>query len=265
MLIETVELALGSVALTVGVVSLLQRRAAKKARAQWARLEQLSTAGAVAAGVVHEVRNPLVGIVGFAQLGKDSSDVKEMREYFALIEQDARRANQLLESLLDATQLSVGDFESVSVNDTVEAVLQLARPQLEMNGVSVHTALAPTASLPKVTARPSQLKQLLLNLVLNANDAVHTAVEKRVTVSTEVFTDGEKRWVRLCVHDSGPGFSAEAKRHAFTPFFTTKPRGQGTGLGLHISRQLAQANHGTLKLENGPGAKLVLSLPAATG
>lgn len=247
----------GVVALLLGAAALLRRRAVKKSTAQFEAVERLVAAGSIAAGVVHEVKNPLVGIVGFAQLGQGSSDVKEMREYFTLIEQDALRANALLEGMLDFTRpTSAAEFETLEVNAVVEGALRLARPQLEAVGVTVVTELA--AALPTIRGDANQLRQVLINVLLNAGHAVAEAPVKRVTVSARI----EGSQVVLAVTDSGVGLSAEALKSVFTPFFTTKPRGQGTGLGLVVSKQHIDAHGGSLRIENAsPGARVTISLP----
>ncbi len=253
-------LSLGVVALLLGAAALLRRSAVKKSAAQFEALERLVAAGSIAAGVVHEVKNPLVGIVGFAQLGQGSSDLKEMREYFTLIEQDAMRANALLEGMLDFTRpASVAHFEQLEVNSVIEGALRLARHQLEAHGVTVSTELA--EGLPAIRGDANQLRQVLVNVLLNAGHAVADAAVKRVTVSTTL----DVSHVRVTVLDSGAGLSAEALKNVFIPFFTTKPRGQGTGLGLVVSKQLIEGHGGSLRIENAnPGARVTIVLPSVT-
>lgn len=224
-----------------------------------AHFEQLAAAGAMAAGVVHEVKNPMMGIVGFAQLGQASRDLTEMREYFALIEQDARRANAVLVGLLDFIRpTSVAQLEDLDVSSVVEGALRLARPQLELSGVVVEAVLG--TALPSIRGDAAQLTQVLVNVVLNANHAVAEAAVKRVTVTTS--TVGAS--VLMTIQDTGAGLSEEALRQVFTPFFTTKPRGQGTGLGLSISKRLIEAHGGTIQIENvSPGAKVTIALPSS--
>ena len=258
-LFAELHLILGAVALTLGAAALFRRRSSQKVAVQLARLEQLAAAGTVAAGVVHEVKNPLNGIVGFAQLGAGSTDVKEMHEYFVLIEQDALRANALLEGMLDFTRLTTStELEALNVHAVVESALQLARPLLEQWGVTVETRLS-AQGLPQVRADANQLRQVLLNVLLNAGQALEASPVKRVTVTTAPG-------VEVLIADTGPGLSEDAKRHVFTPFFTTKPRGQGTGLGLSVSRRLIEAHGGTLRIENAPegGARVTLRLPPAS-
>jgi len=225
--------------------------------AQLAHLEQVVAAGSMAIGVVHEVKNPLMGIVGFAQLGQGSSELEEMREYFGLIEQDARRANALLVGLLDFTRPTSGEeFLPLELNSVVEGALRLVRAQLELSGVILETKLG--AGLRPIQGDAAQLTQVLINVLLNANHALAQVPVKRVVVSTSGVGDG----VVISVCDSGPGLTEEAKRRVFTPFFTTKARGEGTGLGLSISKRIIEAHGGTLQLENAsPGAIVTITLP----
>jgi two-component system NtrC family sensor kinase len=257
-LFEQLQLILGAVALLVGAAALFRRHSGKALREQLARIEHLASTGAMVAGVVHEVKNPLNGIVGFAQLGQAATEVTDMREYFMLIEQDARRANALLEGLLDFTRPTrVSEFEVLSVTEVVDSALNLVRHQLELFGALVTVTFA--QDLPFIRGDANQLRQVLINVLLNAGHALAEAAVRRVTVTVARGRTG----VEIVVEDSGPGLSDEAQKHAFTAFFTTKPRGQGTGLGLSVSRQLVEAHGGTLRIDpaSRTGARVVMTLP----
>ncbi len=226
---------------------------------QLVQSEKLSAVGELAASVAHEVKNPMVGIVGFAQLGLETDDTAEIREYFKLIEQDAFRANKILQNLLEFSRPPEMELELLSVNDVVNGSLQLCRHQLQMQGVKVDLALGD--GLPRIRGNSNQLRQVLLNLLMNAGQAMETSPRKELHVTTAPADDGG---VEIRVADTGPGIPDEVKRNLFRPFFTTKRRGKGTGLGLSVSRGIVESHRGAIRIEGAPGegATFVVRLPA---
>lgn len=223
--------------------------------------EKLSAVGELAASVAHEVKNPMVGILGFAQLGKESDSMEEAKEYFGLIESDTQRANKILQNLLEFARPPEMEMEPLGLNDVVQGALQLCRHQLQMQGVKVETSLA--EGLGGIQGNNNQLRQVLLNLMMNAGQAMAESATKRVTVATAL--DGD--FVKVLVQDTGPGMTAEVMQHLFKPFFTTKRRGLGTGLGLSVSRSIIEAHKGTLTAESqvGQGATFIVRLPVRKG
>jgi two-component system NtrC family sensor kinase len=226
--------------------------------AQLVQSEKLSAVGELAASVAHEVKNPMVGIVGFAQLGQESTDPAEVHEYFTLIEQDAFRANKILQNLLEFSRPPEVELEELRINDVVAGALQLCRHQVQMAGAKVETTLAD--ALPAVRGNSNQLRQVLLNLVLNAGQAMADSPVRQLTVTTARAAEGG---VELRVADTGPGIAEEVRAKLFKPFFTTKRRGQGTGLGLSVSRSIIEAHRGTIRVESAPGqgATFIIRLP----
>ena len=219
--------------------------------------EKLSAVGELAASVAHEVKNPMVGILGFAQLGKESDSMAEAKEYFGLIESDTLRANKILQTLLEFARPPEMEMEPLSPNEVVQGALQLCQHQLQMQGVKVETSLG--NGLGGILGNNNQLRQVLLNLMMNAGQAMAESPTKRVTVST--IADGD--FAKVLVADTGPGMTAEVMQHLFKPFFTTKRRGLGTGLGLSVSRSIIEAHKGTLTAESaaGQGATFIVRLP----
>lgn len=232
----------------------------QKTNAQLVQSEKLSAVGELAASVAHEVKNPMVGIVGFAQLGRESEERAEMHEYFKLIEQDAFRANKILQNLLEFSRPPEMEFEALAPNDVVLGAMALCVHQLQMQGVKVETALG--EGLPSVRGNSNQLRQVLLNLMLNAGQAMEQSKQKRITVST---MKPEHGFVEIRVADTGPGLADDVKGKLFKPFFTTKRRGQGTGLGLSVSRTIVEAHRGNIRAEGAPGAgaTFIIRLPEA--
>jgi signal transduction histidine kinase len=219
--------------------------------------EKLSAVGELAASVAHEVKNPMVGILGFAQLGQESESMAEAKEYFGLIESDTQRANKILQNLLEFARPPEMEMEPLAPNDVVQGALSLCRHQLQMQGVKVETALG--EGLGGIMGNNNQLRQVLLNLMMNAGQAMADSPQKRVTVAT--VADGD--FVKVLVKDTGPGIPPDVMQNLFKPFFTTKRRGLGTGLGLSVSRSIIEAHKGTLTAESqaGQGATFILRLP----
>lgn len=233
----------------------------QKTNAQLVQSEKLSAVGELAASVAHEVKNPMVGIVGFAQLGQESTDLPEMLEYFKLIEQDAFRANKILQNLLEFSRPPEMEFEPLAPNDVVLGAMALCVHQLQMQGVKVETSLGD--GLPSIRGNSNQLRQVLLNLMLNAGQAMEQSPKKLITVSTQ---QPEQGFVEIRVSDTGPGLAEDVKDKLFKPFFTTKRRGQGTGLGLSVSRTIIESHRGQIRAEGEPGkgATFIIRLPEAS-
>ncbi len=219
--------------------------------------EKLSAVGELAASVAHEVKNPMVGILGFAQLGKEADTMAEAKEYFGLIESDTQRANKILQNLLEFARPPEMEMEPLVVNEVLQGALTLCRHQLQMQGVKVETVFGD--GLGGILGNNNQLRQVLLNLMMNAGQAMADSQTKRVTVST--VADGD--FVKMLVSDTGPGIPPEVMQNLFKPFFTTKRRGLGTGLGLSVSRSIIEAHRGTLTAEStvGQGATFIMRLP----
>jgi signal transduction histidine kinase len=223
-----------------------------------ARLQQLAGLGELAAGVTHETRNVLTGIVGFIQLAKQRHATTDAaRRHFDLIEREALRAAEILQQFLQLTH-EEADVERAELVDIAQVVAEIEGAsvyQANLRGVELLTRVdgAPV----RLHMRRAALLQVLLNLVLNAVHA--TPVGGRV----EVVANVGERELALFVRDTGSGVPAELRERIFAPFFTTKPRGEGTGLGLAVSRRLVEAAGGTLTYQSAPGggAMFVIQLP----
>ncbi len=230
----------------------------QRTHSQLVQSEKLSAVGELSASVAHEVKNPMVGIVGFAQLGQQSNSIEEMHEFFQLIEEDTLRANKILQNLLEFARPPKVEMDTLELNEVVKATLTLCRHRLQMDGVAVETTLDVAAG--RIRGNSSQLRQVLLNLMINAGQAMDGSPKKVVTVTTERLPDGR---AVVKVADTGPGMSAEVRQNLFKPFFTTKPGSKGTGLGLSVSKSIIEAHKGTIAVETeeGKGATFVIHLP----
>ena len=233
----------------------------RRQREQMVAQEKLVTVGRLAAGVAHEVGNPLAAVLGYVDLLlHDEPADGERREPLERIRKETDRIRGIVADLLEYSRPLQGSVEAVRVGDAVEVALSLVRPQPRFGEVEVVRELRD--DVPAVAAAQNRLVQVLLNLLLNAADAM--GGRGRITITARA--DGSDA-VELRVADSGPGVPAELRAQIFDPFFTTKEPGQGTGLGLSISRSIVEAYGGTLTVADGAGggATFVVRLPTWRG
>ncbi len=229
--------------------------------------ERLAQVGRLAAGVAHEVRNPLAYIQAnlrfLQEEWQQQAQGESSAEYTEALQETMQGVERIHQIVKDLTVMSrnevvtedVGRCELVPVIDEsvrLASVRLKSLVKLEVERPPVELA---------VLAEPRRLGQVLLNLLLNAADAIEDAKvsEGRVSLRVELAAD----WVRLVVEDNGPGIKAEHLAKLFTPFFTTKEQGKGTGLGLTLSRQYVESFGGVLRAENRPegGARFIVALP----
>jgi two-component system NtrC family sensor kinase len=234
----------------------------RDAQAQIVHAEKLATFGQIGAGITHEVKNPLTGIISFAQIGRRVGVAKpdKAMECFSNIEAEAKRCNQIVDSLLKfARPEAMTEREVVDVNEVVSSTWQLMKHQVKTSGSQLVAAPAPGAL--RVLASPGQIQQVLMNLVLNAAQALEGREGGEVRLETRARADGR---VEIACCDDGPGIPVEVQARVMEPFFSTKPKGKGTGLGLSVSREIVRAHGGELVLEStlGRGTTMRVVLPA---
>lgn len=238
------------------------------------RSERLASVGRLAAGLAHEIGNPIAAILGFQELLLDGGlDAEEERDFLRRMKKETERVHKILRDLLDFARPAVqaakrGDSmhpppssasaESGSVKDAVTDVEALVAPQKGFKEIALEIDLAP--DLPRVAMATSKLVQVLLNLLLNASEVVPSS-GGRIAVRAARAGEG---LVRVEVEDNGPGVPQAVKGRLFEPFVTTKDVGKGTGLGLAVCRGLLEAAGGSIALaESEGGARFVLEIPAA--
>jgi PAS domain S-box-containing protein len=228
-------------------------KALKDAQNQLIAVEKLSTLGEMAASVGHELRNPLSVIRNAAYLLKSfSRGDKKIEEYVNLIDTESRNASQIVTDLLDYSRIQPMKSDMIDVGQLINLVLQKEEISKEINR-EIHIP----GDLPKALGNTQQISQILLNLTKNAIEAMPEGGQ--LLISTE--KKGKKIGVR--VKDSGPGISKEARKRLFEPLFTTKSR--GVGLGLAISKRLADLNEAEITVESreGEGSQFTLWLKSA--
>lgn len=232
----------------------------RKLEARMRQSEKLSAVGQLAAGVAHEINNPLGVILGFAQtLARGLKAGDELELPIKSIEREALRCKALVQSLLTFARTSQADRIAMDVGSAIEQALSLIAPQAKLNRVVVSTALA--RGLPPVLGNKNQLEQVIMNLAKNAIDAMPNG--GTLTLSSELLEQAAQAWVCLRFIDDGTGIPPAVQSKIFDPFFTTKPIGQGTGLGLSLVSEIVQKHSGEITVESRPGrTEFTVKLPA---
>jgi signal transduction histidine kinase/DNA-binding response OmpR family regulator len=232
----------------------------RTAEAQLAATARLSTIGQLAAGLAHEVSSPLGAILGQIELvlmrGGHSDDT---RQRLGVVLEETMRVSRLLQSLLHVARPEPPARMACALQKEIDLVLALMAPQFRRDGIELRTEFSPT---PAVWADAAQIRQVVLNLLHNADHAMARQRGPRLlTVRTRLAGDR----VRLEIADTGPGIPAETLPRIFEAFFTTKPSGEGTGLGLWVSAGIVAAHEGRIWAESpaGGGATLIVELPIA--
>jgi signal transduction histidine kinase len=230
-----------------------------QARAHLVEVERLATIGQSMAGLVHDINAPLTALMTLAQMiQSDPGADGTSRDRSGHIIHAAQRAQRLVRELLTMTKPRPPTFEAVDLNALIKQTMDLERPQCSVAGIKLVGDFQ--TDLPRVTADPHRLGQVLMNLLGNARQAMESAGKGR---NLTVRTRRRGEMVDIQVVDDGPGIPAEVKAKIFDWFFTTKPPGEGTGLGLAVSREILQTHGGNLRLEDTPGggATFVLDIP----
>ena len=239
------------------------------------RSERMASLGTTLAGVAHELNNPLAAIGGFAQLMlRDGNASEEDRAALQTIHHESNRAAKIVRDLLTFARREEGEQrERVDLNDVIEYLMATQRYAMETRGIDRVVTLQP--DLPHVFAERTQIEQVALNLLVNARQALEAMIdapaqigpgprERKPRISVRTWSDGRR--IMLEIADNGPGIPPELRSRIWDPFFTTKPEGEGTGLGLPMVHGIVTSYDGTIELDTevGVGTRFVISLPADT-
>ena len=241
----------------------------KTTQAQLLQAEKLSAIGQLVAGVAHELNNPLTSVIGYAQLVeeelKEAGDAPvrtstELAHDVRRIAEESERAAKIVRNLLAFARRQTAARSPQDIADLASRVLSLRSYEFRLNTIEIETAFEP--GLPRVLADTSQLQQALLNLVLNAEQAMRSRTPKRLRVGARY--DAEAGAVELFVGDTGHGITDENLTRIFDPFFTTRDVGEGTGLGLSICYGIVRDHGGQISVKSrvGEGTTFSLLLPA---
>jgi signal transduction histidine kinase/CheY-like chemotaxis protein len=235
-------------------------------RSKMLQTEKMAALGQLVSGIAHELNNPLTTIMGYAQLllGKNltAAQLAEAERVY----QEAERARRIVKNLLYFARETRSERTRVDLNEIIERTLALRSYELRVEDIAVECDLAPR--LPATLADPYQLQQVILNLLLNAEQALlESRGRGRVWIRTRHMIEGVGKQTRDClvleVADDGPGIPPEIASRIFDPFFTSKPSGEGTGLGLSIVYGIVHQHEGEVSFENQPGsgARFIVNLP----
>jgi PAS domain S-box-containing protein len=254
---------------TASLVDVTERHSAsqqiERQRDALRQSEKLSAMGSLLAGVAHELNNPLSIVMGRASLLEEKCDDPSLLADVKRIREAAERCGRIVRTFLNMARAKPATRENVSLNDLTRAAAEMLNYSYRSHGIEMQLRLAD--ELPSAKADGDQIGQIVLNLLVNAQQALAACDgERRVLIETGVEARRENReprvWLR--VSDNGPGVPPALRGKLFEPFFTTKPEGLGTGLGLAMSRSLARDHGGDLTLEptaHQGGASFRLNLP----
>jgi two-component system NtrC family sensor kinase len=232
-----------------------------KAHQQLAKTEKLTALGGMAAGVAHEINNPLGGILLYSNLVlEDIPEDSPARENMEKIIYQTNRCKEIVQNLLDFARTPTGDMLPLKINSVIKTSLNLVKDQSMFHGIEIDTRLA--ENLPEVIGDKSRLEEVFVNLFINAADAMNG--KGKLTITT---MPGTNNALKILVSDTGTGIDEEHLPHIFEPFFTTKEPGRGTGLGLSIAYGIIRKHNGAIDAESEPGkgTTFIIFLPVYMG
>ncbi|HEY3928827.1 MAG TPA: ATP-binding protein [Candidatus Koribacter sp.] len=213
-------------------------------RTQMSRAEHLATLGELAAGLAHEIRNPLAGIAGVIDIiGRDLPVNSPACAVVKEVKQEAIHINRILSDLLETARPKQPQFKTADISATIQHAIMFAREHATTRSIQIDFIAKHV--LPPVEHDPSQIHQVLLNMLLNAIQAVGQDGNIVVTL------DNHDGYAAISIADNGPGIPAETLKNIFRPFFTTK--GHGTGLGLSLARRIVDDHFGRIEVASTPG------------
>ncbi len=243
----------------------------KQTEAQLIQQEKMASVGQLAAGVAHELNNPLGGILGYSQLALEKISRKSLKDlneddlttytqYLKDIVQQGQRSKKIVQQLLKFARASTKEvFRPLDINVILDETLSFTRHHLEMGNVELKKNLLP--SLPKIMGNASQLQQVFTNIILNSLQSMPQGGELKI--STEKIDENKQEMIQIAFSDTGCGIPQGNISKIFEPFFTTKEVGSGTGLGLSVSYGIIKDHKGEImvKSEVGKGTTFTILLP----
>ena len=229
-----------------------------KTQTQLIQAEKMSSIGKLAAGVAHQLNNPLGGITLYTKLVMEEYDLEEgAREDLHRVIKDAERCRDIIRELLEFSRQTRNLKRPLNINNKISRTLFLLENQAIFQNIAVEKDLQ--SSLPLVLADSQQLNHMLMNIILNAVQAMKE--KGKLTVKSYLATEGEK--VCIEISDTGPGIPEDILPQIFEPFFTTKEEGKGTGLGLSLAYSIVQNHSGNINVKSNPdeGTTFIIDLP----
>jgi PAS domain S-box-containing protein len=240
----------------------------KAFEAQLRQSQKLESIGTLASGVAHEINNPLMGMINYAELISSRIGDESLRAFAEGIKEEGDRVAKIVRNLLSFSRHDQEMHSPARMTDIVDASLSLIGSLLRKDFIQMEIDVP--EDLPIVRCRSQQMQQVFINLVTNARDSLNTkyataSEDKRLRITSRVLQEGDKSWLRSTVEDSGYGIPEDVASRIFDPFFTTKARNEGTGLGLSISYGIVRDHSGRLTVESKPGqfTRFHVDLPLA--
>ena len=243
----------------------------KKAQEEIIRAEKLASVGRLSAGIAHEIGNPIGIVIGYLELLKQKDiPAAEKKEYIHRTEEEIERINTIIRQLLEISRPSTSGLRPVSVHDLIDDIAQVLKVQPLMSNIELECCLE--AQNDKVLADSNQLRQVFLNLIINAADAISSegkaangklVIQSSAAGKTQEQPEDGQNYLEIMFSDNGPGIPEENIGNIFDPFFTTKDPGKGTGLGLSVSFMILEGFGGKMTVNSkvGEGTTLTLLLP----
>lgn len=252
----------------------------KQAQEEVVRAETLASVGRLASGVAHEIGNPLGIVLGYLDLmANPDIEAADRREYLQRTEAEIERINNIIRQLLDLSRPADSQVDLVHLHEVLKDTVAIVGPQPLMKAITIDLRLS--AEHDNVLAAPEQLRQVFLNLLLNAADAIasegedddggddegHIRIISRLVPEEALSAPSSGEVIELIFEDNGPGIPLGMQKHIFEPFFTTKASGKGTGLGLSVSFMIIENLKGQLSAEPSArgGTRMCIRLPLYTG
>jgi len=224
--------------------------------AQLRQSQKLESIGTLASGIAHEVNNPLMGIINYAELLKEKAGDEEGRSFVEGIIREGNRVATIVRNLLSFARQDKEAHSPALISDIVEQSLSLTSAVLRKDGIKLDVDVPD--DLPAIRCRSQQIEQVVINLVANGRDALNQRFPgydegKKLTISARLEEKDSIEWVHLVVEDRGIGIPKDEVGRVFDPFFTRKRREKGTGLGLSVSYGIVKEHKGELWVESTPG------------
>ena len=238
----------------------------RRLQEQLLQSEKMSAIGQLIAGVAHDLNNPLASVVGFSDLLSEAADVPpRLAEPLAVIRQEAERASAIVRNLLSFARRQEGERHLQSIRPILESTHQLLKNQLLAAHIELTLAFEP--GLPEVEVHANQIKQVFVNIINNAAQAIASGRHKEGGGRIEIVARCEPDGISVSIGDNGPGIPEAVAQHVCEPFFSTKSEGEGTGLGLSICHGIVKEHGGNISVEpggagSGRGATFTVELPA---
>ncbi len=251
---------------TVGIITDITEKI--KLQAEMMRAGQLALIGEIAAGIAHEINNPIYGIINYAQLIADESDKDSRAHKFGkLIMEEGNRIAGLTKKFLSLSRSTTGKKRPVQIYELISNSLKLTKVQLKKDNIIIKDNIS--KDIPTIIANPQEIHQVFLNLIQNARYALNEKYPdkdkgKILEISCNKVLIDDYEYVRIIFYDRGIGIPENILNEIISPFFTTKPSTNGTGIGLSISQNIISNHDGKMTIESMPGqfTKVVIDLPA---